>query len=251
MVIFGCRRINPLYTGPILTIRRSTDGATSDFYTDFAQSYLTTAINGGGSSLTAWLNGATGYVFRWYDQSGNGNHAVNSSNNTTQPNMALVSGRWVIQFQNANGTLLTLTTGIKSNTVLCHFWNNNTNLASILTTQNWIEVRFRNGIDITPGDLNDWYYMATLNGGTNYSYNNGVSSTSVLLSAWNYLTLSVTTPTWATEQSNFDATTAFNRIGHDSFSITRSMNGYMTEMICHNTTLSPTDITNFYHNRFF
>jgi hypothetical protein len=93
--------------------------------------------------------------------------------------------------------------------------------------------------------------MGTLNGGTNYSYNNGVSTTSVLLSAWNYLTLSVTTPTWATSQSNFDATTAFNRIGHDSYSTTRSMNGYMTEMICHNTTLSPTDITNFYHNRFF
>jgi hypothetical protein len=144
-VIFSCRRINPFYAGAILTIRRSSDGATSDFYTDFMQSFLTTAVNGGGSSLATWLNGATGYVYRWYDQSGNGNHAVNSSNNTTQPNMALVNGRWVIQFQNANGTLLTLTTGIKSNTVLCHFWNNNTNLASILTTQNWIEVRFGSG----------------------------------------------------------------------------------------------------------
>jgi hypothetical protein len=41
------------------------------------------------------------------------------------------------------------------------------------------------------------------------------------------------------------------RIGHDSYSITSSKNGYMTEMICHNTTLAPTDITNFYHNRFF
>jgi len=251
MVIFGCRRINPLYTGAILTIRRSSDGATSDFYSDFMQSYLTTAINGGGSSLTAWLNGATGYVYRWYDQTGNGNHAVNSSNNTTQPNMTIFNGRWVIQFQNANGTLLTLTTPIQPNTVVCHFWNNNTSLASILTTQNWIEVRFGSGTVITPGDINDWYYMGTLNGGTNYSYNNGISATSVLLSAWNYLTLSLTTPTWATSQSGFDPSTAFNRIGHDSYSITRSMNGYMTEMICHNTTLAPTDITNFYHNRFF
>jgi hypothetical protein len=250
-VIFGCRRINPLYTGAILTIRRSSDGATSDFYTDFAQSYLTTAINGGGSSLASWLNGATGYVSKWYDQTGNGNHALNTSNNTTQPNMTIVNGRWVIQFQNANATLLTLTTPIKPNTVLCHFWNNNTQLASIITTQHHIELRFANGTDFTTGDLNDWYYMGTLNGGTNYSYNNGISATSVLLSAWNYLTLSLTTPTWATAQSGYDASTAFNRIGHDSYSITRSMNGYMTEMICHNTTLAPTDITNFYHNRFF
>ena len=249
-VIFGCRRINPFYAGPILTIRRSSDGATSDFYTDFMQSYLTTAIDGGGSSLTAWLNGATGYVYRWYDQSGNANHALNTSNNTTQPNMTIVNGRWVIQFQNANGTLLTLTTGIKSNTVLCHFWSNNSLLGSILTTQNWIEVRFGgpSGTTIDTGDINDWYYMGT---GTRYAYNNGVPATDILLSAWNYLTLSVTTPTWATSQSNFDQTTAFNRIGYDSYSITRSMNGYMTELICHNTTLSPTDITNFYHNRFF
>jgi hypothetical protein len=251
MVIFACRRINPFYTGAILTIRRSSDGATSDFYTDFMQSYLTTAVNGGGSSLATWLNGATGYVYRWYDQSGNANHAVNSSNNTTQPNMALVNGRWVIQFQNANGTLLTLTTGIKSNTIVCHFWNSNTNLASILTTQNWIEMRFSSGTNFTTGDMNDWYYMGTTNGGTCLAYNNGASSTSVLLSGWNYFTVSVQNPIWATAQSNYDATTAFNRIGHDSYSITRSMNGYMTEMICNNTTLSATDMTNFYQNRFF
>lgn len=250
-VIYACRRINPFYIGAILTIRRSSDGATSDFYTDFMQSFLTTAVNGGGSSLTTWLNGATGYVYRWYDQSGNGNHALNTSNNTTQPNMALVNGRWVIQFQNANGTLLTLTTGIKSNTIVCHFWNNNTNLASILTTQNWIEMRFGNGTNFTTGDINDWYYMGTTNGGTCLAYNNGVSTTSVLLSGWNYFTVSVQNPIWATSQSGYDASTAFNRIGHDSYSTTRSMNGYMTEMICHNTTLSTTDITNFYHNRFF
>jgi len=250
-VIYACRRINPFYAGPILTIRRSSDGATSDFYTDFMQSFLTTAVNGGGSSLATWLNGATGYVYRWYDQSGNANHAVNSSNNTTQPNMALVNGRWVIQFQNANATLLTITTGIQPNTILCHFWNDNSGIASILTTQNWIEMRFGNGTNFTTGDINDWYYMGTTNGGTCLAYNNGVSTTSVLLSGWNYFTVSVQNPIWATSQSGYDASTAFNRIGHDSYSTTRSMNGYMTEMICHNTTLSTTDITNFYHNRFF
>jgi hypothetical protein len=252
-VIFGCRRINPLYTGPILTIRRSSDGAISDFYSDFMQSYLTTAINGGGSSLTAWLNGATGYVYRWYDQTGNGNHALNTSNNTTQPNMAIFNGRWVIQFQNANATLLTITTGIQPNTIFCHYYNTNTSYATILSTLYDYEQRFGGGNGVTVlGDTNggDWYYMGTLNGGTNYSYNNGVSSTSVLLNAWNYLTLSLTTPQWITSQTS-GFSSSFSRIGYDGANYVRSMNGYMTEMICHNTPMGITDITNFYHNRFF
>jgi hypothetical protein len=112
-------------------------------------------------------------------------------------------------------------------------------------------MRFGNGTNFTTGDINDWYYMGTTNGGTCLAYNNGVSATSVLLSGWNYFTVSVQNPIWATAQSGYDASTAFNRIGHDSYSTTRSMNGYMTEMICHNTTLSATDMTNFYQNRFF
>ena len=250
MVMYGVRIINPGYSGAILTIRRSSDNVTSDFYTDTMQSYLATATTGG-TSLTTWLNGATGYVYRWYDQSGNGNHAINSANNATQPNMALVNRRWIIQFQNTNGTLLTLTSGIKSNTIVCHYWNDNTNYGSILTTQNWIEMRFLNGTTFITGDINDWYYMGTTNGGTCLAYNNGVSATSVLLSGWNYFTVSVQNPIWATSQSGNDATTAFNRIGYDSVSTTRSMNGYMTELICHNTTLTASDITNYYNNRFF
>jgi hypothetical protein len=252
-VIFSCRRINPFYAGAILTIRRSSDGATSDFYTDFMQSFLTTAVNGGGSSLATWLNGATGYVYRWYDQSGNGNHAVNSSNNTTQPNMALVNGRWVIQFQNANATLLTITTGIQPNTIFCHYYNTNNSYATILSTLYDYEQRFGGGNGVTVlGDTNggDWYYSGTMNGGTNYSYNNGVSSTTVLLNAWNYLTLSLTTPQWITGQTS-GFSSSFSRIGYDGASYLRSINGYMTELICHNTPMGTTDITNFYQNRFF
>ena len=252
-VIFACRRINPFYAGPILTIRRSSDGATSDFYTDFMQSFLTTAVDGGGSSLATWLNGATGYVYRWYDQSGNDTHAVNSSNNTTQPNMALVNGRWVIQFQNANATLLTLTTGIQPNTIFCHYYNTNNSYATIITTNYDYEQRFGGGNGVTIlGDTNegDWYYRGTLNGGTNYSYNNGASSTTVLLNAWNYLTLSLTTPEWSNGQTSY-VSSSFTRIGYDGANYARSMNGYMTEMICHNTPMGITDITNYYQNRFF
>ena len=250
-VIYGCRRINPFHTGPILTIRRSSDNVTSDFYTDFMQSYLTTAVNGGGSSLSAWLNGATGYVYIWYDQTGNGNHAVNANNNTTQPNMVLINGRWVIQFQNANNTFLGITTGIQPHTIFCHYWNNNNNFGTIICTNYDYQQRFIYGTSISiGGNSGDWYYSSQLNGGTCHSYNNGVAATDVLLSAWNYLTLSVTTPQWATSQTG-GASSSFTYVGRDGHGSSRSLNGYMTEMICHNTPMGTTDIANFYNNRFF
>ena len=249
MVIFSCRIMNPFYTGPLWNIRRSSDGVTADFYTDVAQSFVGTTSTGG-TSLTAWLNGATGYVTKWYDQSSNANHAINTSNNATQPNMAIQNGKWVLQFQNGNGTLLTMGTSVQSNTIVCHYWNNNNSYASILCTQTYLEQRFNgsNGITIR-GDSNDadWYYMGTVNGGTCLAYNNGVSSSTVLLSGWNYLCLSVQTPTWS-----YNGTTSyFNRIGYDSYSTVRSMNGYMAEMICHNTTINATDIANLYNGRLF
>ena len=254
MVIYGCRRINPFYDGPIFNIRRSSDNAIQDFYSDFNQSFIATALSGG-MLLSTWLNGATGYVVRWYDQSGNGNHATNTSNNASQPNLSLQNNRYVLQFQNANATLLTITTPIQSKTVFCHFWTNNTTgwFNAILTTQYWLEVRFLgpNGTSITGGDENDWYYQATLNGGACLAYNNGVPATDIAFSAWNYLALSVTTPRWTQYQNGYDPNTAFNRIGYDSYSPIRSMNGYMSELICHNTPQLDNDIKYFYNSRIF
>jgi hypothetical protein len=249
MVIFSCRIMNPFYTGPLWNIRRSSDGVTADFYTDVAQSFVGTTSTGG-TSLTAWLNGATGYVTKWYDQSSNANHAINTSNNATQPNMTIQNGKWVLQFQNGNGTLLTMGTPFQSNTIVCHYWNNNNSFGSILCTTTYLEQRFGslNGVTIN-GDSNneEWYYTGTLNGGTCLAYNNGVSSSTVLLSGWNYLCLSVQTPRW----SYFGTTAYFNRIGYDNYSTVRSMNGYMAEMICHNTTINATDIANLYNGRLF
>jgi hypothetical protein len=64
-------------------VRRSSDGATLDFYADRAGS-LGTSLSGRGTPLTSWLNGATGYVSVWYDQSGAGHHAT-QTDSTRQP----------------------------------------------------------------------------------------------------------------------------------------------------------------------
>jgi len=58
------------YTGPIWKIRRASDGAELDCYT------LAEAVS--------HIGGSTGYVIRWYDQSGNGRFAY-ESNSTIAP----------------------------------------------------------------------------------------------------------------------------------------------------------------------
>jgi hypothetical protein len=74
---YSVGKINSSYSGPTLKIRRGTDGALSDFYSNYTGALGTTSL-AGGTSLTSWLNGATGYVDTWYDQSGKGKHATQS-----------------------------------------------------------------------------------------------------------------------------------------------------------------------------
>jgi len=61
-------------------VRRGTDGATLDFYADRNGS-LGTSLSGTGTPLISWLDGATGHVSVWYDQSGAGHHATQTDPN--------------------------------------------------------------------------------------------------------------------------------------------------------------------------
>lgn len=73
--MYALKRLFTSYTGPVLTVRRSTDNATSDFYADYAGN-LGTSLDGGGTPFSSWLGGATANVSKWWDQSGLGFHAV-------------------------------------------------------------------------------------------------------------------------------------------------------------------------------
>lgn len=77
--MYSVKWVNIAYTGPIFNFRRSSDNATSDFYAS-GDGVLGTSIGGSGTSLTTWLNGATAYVVKWYDQSTVGNHATQTTN---------------------------------------------------------------------------------------------------------------------------------------------------------------------------
>ena len=233
---YSVRKVIPTYTGPVFQLRRSSDNALQTFYTDDIQSYLTTGANNTGTSYSSWIGANTAYVTIWYDQSTNANNASNAVNGTTQPNISLQNGKYVIQFQNANSTVLNIATPYSSYTIFSNFYNTNASYGTIITTAGNFGQSFGSTNAITiigNSSSSDWYYSGT---GTKVAYNNGVASTTILLNAWNCLCLSIGTASG----------TPFSRIGMDGFSNTRAINGYMTEMILHNKAVLASDMVAYY-----
>ena len=69
---YSVRRINLFYSGPLMKIRRNSDNATLDVYY--------TANNGlDVTAITTFVGSNSAYVTTWYDQSGNGNNAVQNT----------------------------------------------------------------------------------------------------------------------------------------------------------------------------
>lgn len=141
-----------------------------------------------------------------------------------QPGIALVNGKYVVQWQKANSTVLTITNPVQpNNSVFCQFYNTNSSYATIITTQYDYEIRFggSNGITVL-GDQNngDWFYCGS---GTKISYINGVSNMGTFsLSTWTCLCYCVQTPTWSNSQTSNNSS-SFNRIGTDGAVAGRSI----------------------------
>ena len=69
--IYSLRALNSASLIPVVQIRRSSDSVLQDFYGDCV-GRLFTSPSLYGTTLISWLNGATAYVQKWYDQSTNG-----------------------------------------------------------------------------------------------------------------------------------------------------------------------------------
>jgi len=236
---FSVRLLSTTYAGPVMTLRRSSDNATADFYTDTTQSFLTTGVNNTGITYASWIGSSSAAVTKWYDQSGKGNHCTQATN-SIQPVISY-QGKYVIYFNNyaSNYSYFNLTTASQPNTIFCQFYNTNT-FGSIICANSDFEQRFYpDGKTINGGGGTgfDWYFSQ---GGTKFAYNNGVSATTVLLNGWNSLVLSTTSTSYSA---------SFTKIGTDGYSSDRGINGYMTEMIGHNTAMTTDDATAFYTNR--
>jgi len=240
---YSMRLVVSTYTGAVIRLRRASDSALQDFYTNATQSYLTTLPNNTGTTFVTWLGASSAFVHTWYDQSGNARHATNTTAGATQPTLTLQSGKYVLGFNTANLTALTLATSVVPNTVVCQFYNTNTNDGTIISAfATDFGQRFGGGGAVTiNGDNNiaDWYRSSS---GTKLAYNNGISSTTISINAWNVLSLSTSAP----------VATALTTIGKDGYAntdATRSITGYMRELLLHSKIMSATEMVSYYDTR--
>lgn len=98
LVAFSLRRLNYDYTGPLITVRRSSDNTQKDIYT----------LND--SSLQSFVGSSSGFVSKWYDQSGNDNHLTQ----TTTANQPRIVNSGIID-KSGNKPSLFFSTGATAN----------------------------------------------------------------------------------------------------------------------------------------
>ena len=107
---YSLRKLRTAYTGSAIRVRRSSDNAETDI--GFVNNELDT------TSLTTFVGAGNGFVTTWYDQSGNGNNASQSTS-TNQPQIVNagsiinVNGKPSLQVDTTD--LLTLTSILVSN----------------------------------------------------------------------------------------------------------------------------------------
>jgi len=104
------------YTGPLLRLRRSSDGVEQDFYQNGSKFTLST-VRCGGTAYSTWRGASSVTVVRWYSQDGSGRYAEQTtvskqpifSNSGTD---VTLNGNPAMTFDTANGRSLTLSTAL-------------------------------------------------------------------------------------------------------------------------------------------
>lgn len=117
-VAFSLRKLNSTYSGAAIRVRRSSDNTESDIGFD-SFGYFDSA------AFSTFLSGSNGFIKKWYDQSGNGNDATQTST-SNQPQLILnASGSFAgLQFTGSSsqklmlGSTVTLTSGISNLNVI-------------------------------------------------------------------------------------------------------------------------------------
>ena len=100
---YSVRLLRTAYTGSAIRVRRSSDNAEQDI--GFVSGSLDT------SSLTSFCGAGNGFVTTWYDQSGNGNNATqttaaNQPQIVSSGNVLTTNGKPSAQFDGTNDFLL-------------------------------------------------------------------------------------------------------------------------------------------------
>ena len=88
--VCATKRVASYWRGPLVSVRRQTDGSTMDVYPR-ADGWLDVA------AMNAWLQGSVAFVTACYDQSGNGNNLTQASA-AAQPTIGLAASYPTIHF---------------------------------------------------------------------------------------------------------------------------------------------------------
>ena len=96
---YSVRKLRTAYTGNAIRVRRSSDNAESDI--GFSGDNIDTA------TLTSFCSGTNGFVTTWYDQSGNGRNATqttagNQPQIVSSGSVILENGKPALQFDGSN-----------------------------------------------------------------------------------------------------------------------------------------------------
>jgi len=120
---YSLRSLSNSYADPVVTVRRSSDDAEHSF----------TAAEVADGTLAAFCGAGDGFVYRWWDQSGNARHAVAAAD-TNEPKIVdsgvvvTEEGKPAIQFDGTDDTLKStsfpaLGTGVLSTFLLFRFFD--------------------------------------------------------------------------------------------------------------------------------
>jgi hypothetical protein len=107
---YSLRRLLSLYTGPLVRVRRSSDDTTADIGFTLAGALDTTA-------LLDFVGANNGFVTRWYDQTGGGNH-IEQGTLTAQPSIVtagvvnVLNGLPAVKFDGTDDYLTIASSGL-------------------------------------------------------------------------------------------------------------------------------------------
>jgi len=239
---YSVRVIVPRYSGPVFNVTKSSDGTSSDFYTDSVQSYLTTGLNGSGTPFSTWSSGSTVYLNTWYDQSGKANNATQPTQ-SNKPTIVNSNGKYVVYFDNTSTrSFVSISTAINPSSILTDVYfsvNRGYSTIACNSINSDSGIRFGGGGSVNgDGNQYDWYNSSGL---PKYAYVNGASSTTVPISSSSYSTIafSVISSAFTIQLIGTDGSTTPNR----------GMIGYMPEFIMYNIPLQPSDLVIYNNNR--
>ena len=172
---YSLRQLSNAYTGPVVTVRRSSDDAEADF----------TAAEVADGTLAAFCGAGDGFVRRWWDQSGNARHASQSTAGS-QPQIVgsgvvlTEDGKPALLFDGAGDELATgsFATGLAASVfavVKANYWHVSGTYDCIFSHGYTAATAFTKGVVLylPPSSLGDWYPGDFVAFGSGYDAGNG------------------------------------------------------------------------------